>query len=82
MMRSLLLPIWAVFAILAAAHPGEDPMKEAAERRAFLERTPHLQKRCAAHLEARGHTKRAVDRRRTLFESTRKARGITSDGKD
>lgn len=80
-MRSLLLSIWAVLAIVAVAHPGEDPMKEAAERRAFLESTPHLQKRCAAHLEMRGHTKRSIDRRRTLFEDTRKARGITSNSK-
>jgi hypothetical protein len=53
-------------------------MKEAAERRDFLESTPHLQKRCAAHLEARGHTQRSIDRRRALYEKTREARGIGS----
>ncbi|EAW23662.1 intradiol ring-cleavage dioxygenase [Aspergillus fischeri NRRL 181] len=83
-MRTLLLLIWASLALLiglAATHPGEDPIKEAAERRAFLASTPHLQKRCAAHLEARGHTKRSVDRRRSFFEEARKARGIVSDAR-
>ena len=74
--------IWtlATFAVFAAAHPGDDHEAEAAERRAFIERNPHLQKRCASTLKARGHASRAVARRRGLAEDMRRARGLPAEG--
>lgn len=79
-MRFLSLSVWVALALWVAAHPGEDHEKEAAEMRRWIEQTPTLQERCGAHLEARGHAKRSVDRRRSLYEKTREARGLTSGG--
>lgn len=52
---------------LVAAHPGEDDIHEAAERRAFLE---HITRRdlshCTEQLKARGHHARSIQRRAEL----------------
>ena len=76
----LVVLAFASMASLSAGHPSHDHKAEAEERRAFIERTPHLQKRCASALQARGHTKRVIERRRGLAEDMHKARGISAEG--
>ncbi|KAL2809102.1 Intradiol ring-cleavage dioxygenase [Aspergillus granulosus] len=64
----------AIFFDLSVAHPGHDVKEEAAERAAFMERTP-LERRslshCSATLEARGHAKRSIDRRDAMVKNLR-----------
>jgi hypothetical protein len=71
----------ALFFGLSAAHPGHSVAEEAAERAAFIKRTP-LEKRslshCAATLEARGHAKRSIDRRDAIVQSLRRRLDISA----
>ncbi|KAL3459982.1 putative dioxygenase [Aspergillus heterothallicus] len=71
----------AIFFGLSVAHPGHDVRAEAAERAAFLKRTP-LERRslshCAATLEARGHAKRSIDRRDAMVQNLRRNLGIST----
>ncbi|KAJ0417676.1 putative dioxygenase [Aspergillus carlsbadensis] len=71
----------ALFFGLSAAHPGHSVEVEAAERAAFMKRTP-IEKRslshCSATLEARGHSKRSIDRRDAIVQSLRRRRDISA----
>lgn len=64
---------------LALAHPGHDVKAEAAERAAFIKRTP-LESRslghCAENLKARGYEAKNVARRQQTVEQLRRKRGI------
>lgn len=64
-----------------AAHPGHDVRAEAAERAAFLERTP-LQSRslshCASSLKHRGLEKANVVRRHQAVNRLRQDRGLVT----
>lgn len=67
------------------AHPGESHEALAAETAkraaAFRSADTHLRKRCAAHFEARGHEKRAMERRKALHDKLRAERGISKRGR-
>lgn len=64
---------------LGFAHPGHDVKAEAAERAAFLKRTP-IESRslghCAENLKARGYEAKNVARRHQTVEQLRRKRGI------
>lgn len=82
-MRSIIsIAILAIVALASSsiAHPGDDHEAEAAARRSFIEHSPHLQKRCASTLQARGHTGKAIERRRALAENMRSSLGLDSEG--
>ncbi|KAL3445827.1 Intradiol ring-cleavage dioxygenase [Aspergillus insuetus] len=70
----------AIFFGLSAAHPGHSVAEEAAERAAFIKRTP-IEKRslshCAATLEARGHAKRSIDRRDAIVQNLRRRLNVS-----
>lgn len=76
----------AVFGLspLTAAHPGESHEALAAEMAkrsaAFSSPDSHLRKRCASHFAARGHEKRAMERRQALTDRLREERGISKRG--
>lgn len=54
------------FGLLAASpalgHPGHDAHEEAAERGAFLKRSPKSVRSCASQLERRGHQYTSISR--------------------
>lgn len=69
-------------AALAVAHPSHE---EEEHRRAVEARGMHLANKralenCASKLEARGHTARAIERRKNTMEKHREAKRIAKDG--
>lgn len=70
----------AALSSFSVAHPGHDHSREAAERKAFLERSPNLQKRCASTFQSRGISQRAVERRKGIAEGIRRDKGISTKG--
>jgi protocatechuate 3,4-dioxygenase beta subunit len=56
------------FPISILAHPGHDVREEAAERAAFVKRSPRAVQSCASELARRGHTIDAVKRRQELAQ--------------
>lgn len=67
---------------LAAAHPGheESEYRHAVESRANTQANKRALQGCAAQLEARGISARAMERRRATVNSHREKRGIPVDG--
>lgn len=59
------------------AHPGHDVAQEAAERGAFMKRSPRSVKSCSDELLKRGHTSNAISRRQTFAAELRAKRGIS-----
>jgi hypothetical protein len=62
----------------ALAHPGHDLTKEAAERAAFVKRSPNSVRSCAPQLASRGISKAALARRQETAEKARVKRGLNS----
>ena len=62
----------------AFAHPGHDLAEEAAERRAFMKRSPNTVRSCAPQLERRGASKAALARRQAVAQKARVKRGLNS----
>jgi hypothetical protein len=69
----------AACSVLVTAHPGHDFNAEAAERAAFMKRTPVTKRsltHCAENLAARGHTARSIQRREKAVHSLRRRMGL------
>jgi protocatechuate 3,4-dioxygenase beta subunit len=62
----------------AFAHPGHDLAEEAAERAAFMKRSPNTVRSCAPQLERRGASKAALARRQAVAQKARVKRGLNS----
>lgn len=62
----------------AFAHPGHDLAEEAAERAAFMKRSPSTVRSCASQLERRGASKAALARRQAIAQKARVKRGLNS----
>lgn len=62
----------------AFAHPGHDLAEEAAERAAFMKRSPNTVRSCAPQLERRGFSKAALARRQAIAQKARVKRGLNS----
>lgn len=62
----------------AFAHPGHDLAEEAAERAAFMKRSPNTVRSCASQLERRGFSKAALARRQAIAQKARVKRGLNS----
>ena len=62
----------------AFAHPGHDLTEEAAERAAFMKRSPNTVRSCASQLERRGALKAALARRQAIAQKARVKRGLTT----
>ncbi|KAM0701742.1 hypothetical protein Q7P35_010651 [Cladosporium inversicolor] len=62
----------------AFAHPGHDLAEEAAERAAFMKRSPNTVRSCAPQLERRGASKAALARRQAIAQKARVKRGLNS----
>jgi protocatechuate 3,4-dioxygenase beta subunit len=75
MMLSVFLTLG--LAMLASAHPGDDPTQELEEHRAFLASVEKKSlSHCAEKLKARGVTERNVKRRMQTVKEAREKRGI------
>lgn len=70
-------------ACLAIAHPGheDEEHRHAIKTRELHHSNKRALENCAAHLEARGHTDRAIKRRQNTMQKHREERGIAKDGK-
>lgn len=68
------------FGLLAASptlgHPGHDVHEEAAERGAFLKRSPKSVRSCASQLERRGHQSTSISRRQQMAHEARIKRDL------
>jgi hypothetical protein len=60
------------------AHPGHDLNEEAAERAAFVKRSPNSVRSCDSQLARRGASKAALARRQEIARKARVKRGLDS----
>jgi protocatechuate 3,4-dioxygenase beta subunit len=67
----------ALVAPYALGHPGHDIREEAAERRAFLKRSPSTVRSCKPELERQGHQSASLERRQLMAHETRVKKGLT-----